>query len=132
MELTQKLVQDLIKAGLGTMGGTAIKTYEQLSKQLGDYYLPGPQRLLNGLIIEVAAFQKDGNEEHYEKAITILEKLWTLVKKSQKYLSEKLEQDNVAQDDSELYEELGGVWKLDELEALGKSKKDAAFFLGNL
>ncbi len=109
------------------MGGTAIKTYEQLSKQLGDYYLPGPQRLLNGLIIEVVAFQKDGNEEHYEKAIAILEKLWTLIKKSQKYLSEKLEQDNVAQDDSELYEELGGIWKLDELEALGRSKKDADF-----
>ncbi|MCI8719335.1 MAG: SWIM zinc finger domain-containing protein [Lachnospiraceae bacterium] len=127
LELTQKLVQDLIKAGLGTMGGTAIKTYEQLSKQLGDYYLPGPQRLLNGLIIEVVAFQKDGNEEHYEKAIAILEKLWTLIKKSQKYLSEKLEQDNVAQDDSELYEELGGIWKLDELEALGRSKKDADF-----
>lgn len=127
LDLTQKLVQDLIKAGLGTMGGTAIKTYEQLSKQLGDYYLPGPQRLLNGLMIEVLAFQKDGNEEHYESAIVILEKLWTLVKKSQKYLSEKLEQDNVAQDDSELYEELGGVWKLEELEALGRSKKDADF-----
>ncbi len=127
LELTEKLVQDLIKAGLGTMGGAAIKTYEQLSKQLGDYYLPGPQRLLNGLIIEVAAFQKDGNEEHYETAIAILEKLWTLIKKSQKYLSEKLEQDNVAQDDSELYEELGGVWKFDELEALGRSKKDSDF-----
>lgn len=48
--LAEKLVRDLIKAGLGTMGGAALKTYEQLSKQLGDYYLPGPQRLLNALI----------------------------------------------------------------------------------
>lgn len=124
LELTAKLVQDLMKAGLGTMGGTALKTYEQLSRQLGDYYLPGPQRLLNGLIIEIAAFQKDGKEEHYEAAIDILEKLWTLVKKSKAYLTEKIENENTEQDDSELYEELGGIWKLSELEALGRSKKD--------
>lgn len=124
LELTTKLVQDLMKAGLGTMGGTALKTYEQLSRQLGDYYLPGPQRLLNGLIIEIAAFQKDGKEEHYESAIDILEKLWTLVKKSKTYLTEKIENENTEQDDSELYEELGGIWKLSELEALGRSKKD--------
>ncbi len=124
LELTTKLIRDLMKAGLGTMGGTALKTYEQLSKQLGDYYLPGPQRLLNGLIIEIAAFQKDGKEEHYEAAISRLEKLWTLIKKSKLYLTEKLENEQTEQDDSELYEELGGIWKLSELEALGRSKKD--------
>ena len=124
LELTSKLVQDLMKAGLGTMGGTAIKTYEQLSKQLGDYYLPGPQRLLNGLILEISAFQKDAKEEHYEAAIDILEKLWTLVKKSETYLADKLKKDDVELDDSELYEELGGIWKLSELEALGRSRTE--------
>ena len=124
LELTSTLVQDLMKAGLGTMGGTAIKTYEQLSKQLGDYYLPGPQRLLNGLILEISAFQKDAREEHYEAAVDILEKLWTLVKKSEKYLTDKLEKDDVELDDSELYEELGGIWKLSELEALGRSRSE--------
>lgn len=124
LELAAKLVQDLMKAGLGTMGGTALKTYEQLSRQLGDYYLPGPQRLLNGLILEIAAFQKDGEEEHYEAAIDILEKLWALIKKSQKHLADKLEQEEVDPDDNELYEELGGIWKLSELEALGKGRTD--------
>ena len=124
LELTSKLVQDLMKAGLGTMGGTATKTYEQISKQLGDYYLPGPQRLLNGLILEISAFQKDAREEHYEAAIDILEKLWTLVKKSESYLTDKLEKDDVELDDSELYEELGGIWKLSELEALGRSRSE--------
>ena len=124
LELTSKLVQDLMRAGLGTMGGTAVKTNEQLSKQLGDYYLPGPQRLLNGLILEISAFQKDAREEHYEAAVDILEKLWTLVKKSEKYLTDKLEKDDVELDDSELYEELGGIWKLSELEALGRSKSE--------
>lgn len=124
LELAEKLVSDLMKAGLGTMGGTALKTYEQLSKQLGDYYLPGPQRLLNGLILEIAAFQKDGKEEHYEAAIDIIEKFWTLIKKSKVYLAGKVENDDVTQDDNELYEELGGIWKLSELEAIGNSKQD--------
>lgn len=123
--LAEKLVRDLIKAGLGTMGGAALKTYEQLSKQLGDYYLPGPQRLLNGLMLEVAAFQKDGDETHYDSAISVLEKFWTLVKKSKQYLSDKLEKGEEAPDDNELYEELGGVWKLTELEALGKTLSEA-------
>lgn len=117
-------MKDLMRAGLGTMGGAALKTYEQLSKQLGDYYLPGPQRLLNGLILEIAAFQKDGDEKHYDSAISVLEKLWTLVKKSKQYLSDKLERGEEAPDDNELYEELGGIWKLTELEALGKTLSD--------
>ena len=95
LEMTEKLVKELMRAGLGTMGGTALDTYRQLAKQLGDYYLPGPQRLLNSLILEIAAFQKDGLEDHYEQSIDILEKLWTLVKKSRQYLTEKLEKDEI-------------------------------------
>ena len=122
LSLTETLVRDLVRAGLGTMGGTALKTYEQLAKQLGDYYLPGPQRLLNGLILEIAAFQRDQREEHYENAIDILKKLWTLVKKSRQYLEKKLAENDVDQDDNRLYEELGGIWKLTELEAIGRGK----------
>ncbi len=127
LEMTEKLVKELMRAGLGTMGGTALDTYRQLAKQLGDYYLPGPQRLLNSLILEIAAFQKDGLEDHYEQSIDILEKLWTLVKKSRQYLTEKLEKDATELDDNLLYEELGGIYKLSELEEIGRCKKDASF-----
>ena len=65
LDLLQKLVQDLLKAGLGTMGSVTLSTYRQLAKQLGDYYLPGPQRLLNKLIMVMAAFQNDGQDDHY-------------------------------------------------------------------
>lgn len=124
LDLAAKLVSDLVKAGLGTMGGTAISTYKQLAKQLGDYYLPGPQRMLNRLILEIEAFQKDGKEIHYEAAIDILEKFWSLIKKSQKYLADKLESGNVDQEDTVLYEELGGIWKLSELSALGRGREN--------
>ena len=127
LQLTEKLVQDLMTAGLGTMGGTAKGTYENLVKQLGDYYLPGPQRLLNGLLLEINAFQKDGKEVHYDHAIDILEKLWNLLKKSRTYLETKLADGDLTQDDSLLFEELGGVWKMAELEALGRVKKNTEF-----
>lgn len=124
LALTARLVQDLLKTGLGTMGGASLETYRQLSRQLGDYYLPGPQRMLNGLILEIAAFQKDGEEAHYEAAVKVLEALWSLVKKSEKYLKEKLEKGDSAPDDNSLYEELGGIWKLSELSALGLSRQN--------
>lgn len=125
LTLTAKLVSDLLTTGLGAMGGTALATYRQLSKQLGDYYLPGPQKLLNKLIIEIEAFQKDGQDIHYEESVQTLMRLNALVKKSSRYLSDKLESGDVAQDDNLLYEELGGAWKLSELAAIGLSKENA-------
>ena len=125
LDLTEKAVKELISAGLGTMGGASLSTYQQLSKQLGDYYLNGPQRLLNRLIIDITAFQKDNLESHYDNAIDTLEKLYTLIKKSRQYITEKIDGGDVSNDDTVLYEELGGNWKLSELEAIGKCKKNA-------
>lgn len=126
LDMVEKVVNELMAAGLGTIGGASLKTYQQLAKQMGDYYLPGPQRLCNQLLIEITAFQKDQDEAHYDAAISVLEKLWTLIRKSRQYINEKLENDDVALEDTVLYEELGGIWKLSELEELGKSKKNAA------
>lgn len=125
LDLLQKLMQDLLKAGLGTMGSVTLSTYRQLAKQLGDYYLPGPQRLLNGLIMEMEAFQQDGLDSHYDAALKYLEQLHALEKKSRQYLMTKLESGAVEQDDNVLYEELGGVWKLTELVQLGLCKNNA-------
>ena len=124
LELTEKLIQNLLQAGLGTIGGTDLATYRQLSKQLGDYYLSGPQRLLNQLVLEIEQFQKDGKEYHYESAIDILKKLWNLTKKSKEYLQQKLESESVDTEANSLVEELGGIWKLSELEALGRCKEN--------
>ncbi len=124
LSLLEKLVQDLVRSGLGTFGGASLGTYRDLVKQLGDYYLPGPQRLLNGLVLEMEEFQKDNEELHYDNAVDVLEKLWTLVKKSKVYLKERLEKEDAALDDNMLYEELGGIWKLSELEALGRSRQN--------
>lgn len=125
LELCEKAVKDLLSAGLGTMGGTSLSTYQNLSKQLGDYYLIGPQKLVNKLIFEISVSQVNNAEAHYDNAIDVLEKLYTLIKKSREYINKKLESDDVSNDDTILYEELGGAWKISELEALGKCEKNA-------
>lgn len=125
LELCEKAVKELLAAGLGTMGGTSLSAYQNLSKQLGDYYLVGPQKLVNKLIFEISVSQVSNAEAHYDKAIDVLEKLYTLVKKSREYINKKLESDDVSNDDTVLYEELGGAWKISELEAIGKCEKDA-------
>ena len=48
-----------------------------------------------------------------------------LVKKADTYLRNKLDKDDTDNDDNILYEELGGVWKLDQLQALGLKKDNA-------
>lgn len=125
LDLVEKAVSELLTSGLGNMGGTSLKTYTDLSKQLGDNYLVGPQRLLNKLIFEISAFHNDNNEIHYDNAIDVIEKLHTLTKKARVYINEKLESGDPAPDDNIMYEELGGAWKITELEALGKCEKDA-------
>ena len=39
LRLTGEIMNQLLQAGLGTMGGSSIKKYRDLAKQLGDYYL---------------------------------------------------------------------------------------------
>lgn len=125
LDLCEKVIKDLISAGLGTMSGASLSTYKDISKQLGNYYLNGPQRLFNCLTNEIIKVQFDKREIYYDNAIDTLEKLNSLIKKSREYINAKIENDDVANDDTILYEELGGNWKLSELEALGKCKKNA-------
>lgn len=76
-----------MEAGLGTLNGTSVKVYRDLAKQLGDYYLPGPQRLVQSLVLEVERLKEDGTGD-YGEAVRILVFLRALIKKSRVYLTE--------------------------------------------
>ena len=123
LDLAEKVVRELVEAGLGTLNGTSVKVYQDLAKQLGDYYLPGPQRLVQSLVLEVSRLKEDGKGD-YKEAVRILVFLRALIKKSRAYLTEKLEQGQVEDDASVLYEELGGIWNLDRLIELGLKKEN--------
>ncbi len=124
LQLLRQLTAGLLNGGLAAMGSVSLKTYRDLAKQLGDYYLPGPLIYLNRLILEMEAYQKDKDTGHYHAAVEILKKLRALEKKAEAYLREKLEKDSPEADDDQLYEELGGIWKLEELNDLGLKKED--------
>ncbi|MCD7993717.1 MAG: SWIM zinc finger family protein [Clostridia bacterium] len=123
LDLAEKVVRELMEAGLGTLSGTSAKIYQDLAKQLGDYYLPGPQRLVQSLVLEVKRLKEDGAGD-YSEAVRILVFLRALIKKSRVYLTEKLEQGQVEDDNSVLYEELGGIWNLERLTELGLKKEN--------
>lgn len=119
----KQLTDQLVNTGLASMGSVSLKDYRNLAKQLGDYYLPGPQVYFNRLVLEMEAYQKDQDERHYHNAVEVLKKLRALEKKAAVYLQEKLDTDSPEADGDMLYEELGGIWKLEQLNALGLKKE---------
>ena len=123
ISVLKKLMDRLLSFGLGALEGTSLKAYKDLSKQLGDYYLPGPQILLNWLILESEAYQKDGDPSHQEQVIRILVHMNALIRKAESYLRTKVENDDGEDDDNILYEELGGIWNLERLNQLGRSRE---------
>lgn len=125
LSVVRKLTDRLLASGLGTLSGTSLKTYKDLSKQLGDYYLPGPQILLNRVILESEEYQKDGESDHQEQVFRLLIRMNSLLNKSETYLKEKLEKEDGEDDDNILYEELGGIWNLERLNQLGRCRQDA-------
>lgn len=124
IDVLKKLIDSLLQSGLGTLNGISLKSYRELAKQLGDYYLPGPQIFLNRLILEAEAYQEDGEQYHQDQILQILIRLNALVKKAESYLLEKIEKGDGEDDDSILYEELGGIWNLERLNQLGRSRED--------
>ena len=46
LDMAEKMAGDLLSAGIGTLGGASAQTYEKLAKDLGNYYLAGPQTFL--------------------------------------------------------------------------------------
>ena len=119
LALLRKMVNELLLSGLASMGSISLKSYKDLVKQLGDYYLSGAQTYFTELVIEIEKYQKDNDSVHYKNATEVLKRLRALEKKATGYLEEKLDSDNLEIDDNTLYEDLGGILKLDDLDRMG-------------
>ena len=125
LDLIKKITSQLLKVGLSTMGTVSLKEYKDIVKQLGDYYLPGPQILFQRLMLEVQEYKEDQDTKHYQQALDCLKKLRAIEKKGREYLKAELEKENLEISDNTLYEDLGGVWKLEQLNDLGLKKENA-------
>lgn len=126
LDMAEKMVNELLTAGLNTLAGTAVSTYQSLAKELGNYYLPGPQLLVSRMVMEMEAIQDKPEEasRHYRNATRLLLQLSSTIQKARAYLEDKMDKGEVDTDYSILYEALGGIWKLDELEGIGAMREN--------
>lgn len=125
IEKAEQMVCDLLSHGLGTLNGASVKSYEALAKDLGSCYLTGAQTAFIRLANEIRKIQKSPEQASYDEALRILIRLGAMLQKARVFLQEKLDKKEFELEDNLLYEALGGVWKLEELEQAGCMKENA-------
>lgn len=127
IDMADKMVSELLNAGVGTLAGSSAGSYDKLAKDLGGFYLTGPQVSFSRLARTVQGMQKEPENASFytDEALRILISLRSVLKKSRVFLEQKLEAEQFSSDDSILFEALGGVWRLEELQAIGSFKKEA-------
>ena len=127
LDMAEKMVDDLLTAGLGTLAGSSAQTFDKLAKDLGSCYLTGPQTAFTRIALTVRTVQKDPAQADaaYAEALRLMVALRSTIKKGRVFLEGKLEAGNFSAEDSALFEALGGVWKLEDLKAIGAVKENA-------
>ena len=153
LDLLKDVMSQITGSGVAACVDKAFdKKYDELAKQLGDYYLPGVQIIFkrflkslrtikNDLFIEeiindypksyIDELRNDYPNDYVEEyllslAVKELTKLRYIEKRARDYLNKKLESDSTDPDDNILYEALGGVWKLEELGETGLKKENVS------
>ncbi|MBO4878151.1 MAG: SWIM zinc finger family protein [Ruminococcus sp.] len=125
LDLAGSFVHDLLANGIGSVNKAACSQYSTLAKQLGDYYLPEPQAIMNEIIGAVSKLSENPDDSEANNIIALCVRLGSTIKKSRAYIDQKLESGEVLPEDSILYEEMGGIWKLSQLKELGLFRENA-------
>ncbi|MCI8304840.1 MAG: SWIM zinc finger family protein [Lawsonibacter sp.] len=127
LDMAQRMIDDLLSAGVGALAGSSAKDFDKLAKDLGNYYLTGPQAAFSRIALTVRTIQKDPGQaqQSYAEALRILVSLRSTLKKARPFLQEKLASGSFSAEDTVLFEALGGVWKLEDLHAVGAFRENA-------
>ncbi len=127
LDQAERMVNDLLSAGVSTLSGSSAQSYEKLAKDLGNYYLTGPQAAFSRIALTVRQIQTHPEQAPalYAEALRILISLHATIKKSRDFLNSKLESGNYSAEDSILYEALGGIWRLEDLRSIGSCRENA-------
>src|SRR5215475_6907808 len=128
LDLLESLVNDLVRAGLGTLNAKSARQMEEQARQLGNAYLPGAQNALHALtgmfyrtqISSEDELKASERERIYSAALDQLNRLHSLCKQGRKYLSHRLEDPELKPDtETDIAAWLGHNWLLVELKAAG-------------
>lgn len=125
LDLAMQFVSDLFGRGVSSVNKASAEQYKNLAKQLGDYYLPEPQAIMNEIISAAEGLSSEPDDTELERLTALCVKLSSSIRKSRAYISSKLESGEVLPEDSILYEALGNVWKLSQLKEIGLYKENA-------
>mgnify|MGYP002510085061 CR=1 FL=1 len=127
LDMAEKMVDDLLTSGLGTLAGSSAQTFDKLAKDLGSCYLTGPQTAFTRIALTVRTVQKDPAQAGaaYAEALRLMVALRSTIKKGRVFLEGKLEAGDYSAEDSALFEALGGVWKLEDLKGIGAFRENA-------
>src|SRR5690349_2953249 len=124
LQLLEALVQDLTRAGLGTLNAKSARQIEEQAKQLGNAFLPGAQSALHGLtglfyrseISSEDELKTSERERVYSAALDQLNRLHSLTRQGRKYLQSRLEDPELKPEtESDIAAWLGHAWQLREL-----------------
>src|ERR1041384_8001603 len=128
LDLLEALVNDLIRAGLGTLNAKSARQMEEQAKQLGNAYLPGAQNALHALtglfyrsqISSEDELKVSEREQVYSGALDQLNRLQSLCKQGRRYLSNRLEDPELKPEiETDIAAWLGHAWQLRELKDAG-------------
>ena len=127
LDIAEKMVGDLLNGGVGALGGVSAQTFDKLAKDLGGYYLTGPQTAFSRIALAVRTIQKDPDraQSAYAEALRVLIALHSTIKKSRAFLQARLDAGQFTAEDTVLFEALGGVWRLEDLHAIGAYRENA-------
>ncbi len=125
IDLLEKLLNDVVRLGIGNMNAKTAREIEEQAKQLGDFYLTGAQAALRSYTRLFKDGQGDdlsaaSRESIFSDAFDQLGRLYSLVGKGRSYLQARLQDSELAPDtETAIAAWLGHAWQLRELKAAG-------------
>jgi hypothetical protein len=128
INLLESLVNDLMRAGLGTLNAKSARQMEEQARQLGNAYLPGAQNALHALtglfyrsqISSEDELKASEREPVYSAALDQLNRLHSLSRQGRKYLQNRLEDPELKPEtETDIAAWLGHAWQLRELKDAG-------------
>src|SRR5260221_7144274 len=134
IDLLESLVNDLMRAGLGTLNAKSARQVEEQAKQLGNAYLPGAQNALHALtglfyrsqISSEDELKVSERERVYSAALDQLNRLHSLCKQGRNYLNTRLGDPELKPEtETDIASWLGHAWQLRELKEAGLVQTNA-------
>jgi len=113
VELAEKILFSILSKGLKSIDAQSRRLISQQAQRLGDYYINGIQNKFQNFLL---LFNINNFTEDFEEIIISMLELNQLVKQAKKYLNTKILNENPLRDiNSDIEEQIGHIWKLEEL-----------------